>query len=147
MDWHIKRFGELTTDELYDILKLRSEVFVVEQNCVYQDMDSRDKISYHLFLEDEEEVIAYLRILPKGVSYPEASIGRVLTKAAYRKKGLSRDMMNKAIDFIMNTMEEKKIRISAQAYLLKFYNSLGFEPVSDIYLEDGIEHMEMLYQK
>lgn len=88
MDWHIKRFGELTTDELYDILKLRSEVFVVEQNCVYQDMDSRDKISYHLFLEDEEEVIAYLRILPKGVSYPEASIGRVLTKAAYRKKGI-----------------------------------------------------------
>ena len=147
MDWHIKRFGELTTDELYDILKLRSEVFVVEQNCVYQDMDSRDKISYHLFLEDEEEVIAYLRILPKGVSYPEASIGRVLTKAAYRKKGLSRDMMNKAIDFIMNTLEEKKIRISAQAYSLKFYNSLGFEPVADIYLEDGIEHMEMLYQK
>lgn len=100
-----------------------------------------------MFLEDKEEVIAYLRILPKGVSYPEASIGRVLTKAAYRKKGLSRDMMNKAIDFIMNTLEEKKIRISAQAYSLKFYNSLGFEPVADIYLEDGIEHMEMLYQK
>lgn len=146
MDLYIKRFSELTTYELYDILKLRSEVFVVEQNCIYQDIDSNDKLSYHLFLEDKEEIIAYLRILPKGVSYSEASIGRVLTKADYRKKGLSRDMMNRAISFIMNTLEEKEIRISAQAYLLKFYNSLGFEPVSDIYLEDGIEHMEMLYQ-
>lgn len=147
MDWHIKKFSELTTYELYDILKLRSEVFVVEQNCVYQDIDSNDKLSYHLFLEDEEEIMAYLRILPKGVSYPETSIGRVLTKAEHRKRGLSREMMNRAISFIVNTLEEKEIRISAQSYLLGFYNSLGFEPVSDIYLEDGIEHIEMLYQK
>ena len=147
MDWHIKKFSELTAYELYDILKLRSEVFVVEQNCIYQDIDSNDKLSYHLFLEDKEEIIAYLRVLPKGVSYPEASIGRVLTKADYRKKGLSREMVNRAISFIVNTLEEKEIRISAQSYLLGFYNSLGFEPVSDIYLEDGIEHIEMLYQK
>lgn len=147
MDWHIKKFSELTAYELYDILKLRSEVFVVEQNCIYQDIDSNDKLSYHLFLEDKEEIIAYLRVLPKGVSYPEASIGRVLTKADCRKKGLSREMVNRAISFIVNTLEEKEIRISAQSYLLGFYNSLGFEPVSDIYLEDGIEHIEMLYQK
>ncbi len=134
-------------NELYEILKIRAEVFVVEQNCVYQDLDSKDKASYHLFLEDSEEIAAYLRILPKGISYPEIAIGRVLTKASYRKKGLAKEIMKKAIDYITDSLEEKKIRISAQLYLLEFYKELGFEPISDIYLEDGIEHIEMLYQK
>lgn len=147
MNWKVKKFSELTTNELYEILKIRVEIFVVEQDCVYQDLDSKDKVSYHLFLEDNEEIIAYLRILPKGLSYPEVAIGRVLTKATYRKKGLSREMVKRAIDFVSDTLEEKKIRISAQAYLVEFYKSFGFEPTSDIYLEDGIEHIEMLYQK
>ncbi len=147
MDWNIKKFNELTVNELYEILKIRAEVFVVEQNCIYQDLDSKDKASYHLFLEDSEEIAAYLRILPKGISYPEIAIGRVLTKASYRKKGLAKEIMKKAIDYITDSLEEKKIRISAQLYLLEFYKDLGFEPISDIYLEDGIEHIEMLYQK
>lgn len=147
MNWNIKKFNELTVNELYEILKIRAEVFVVEQNCVYQDLDSKDKASYHLFLEDSEEIAAYLRILPKGISYPEIAIGRVLTKASYRKKGLAKEIMKKAIDYITDSLEEKKIRISAQLYLLEFYKELGFEPISDIYLEDGIEHIEMLYQK
>lgn len=147
MNWNIKKFNELTVNELYEILKVRAEVFVVEQNCVYQDLDSKDKASYHLFLEDNEEIAAYLRILPKGISYPEIAIGRVLTKASYRKKGLAKEIMKKAIDYITDSLEEKKIRISAQFYLLEFYKELGFEPISDIYLEDGIEHIEMLYQK
>lgn len=147
MNWNIKKFNELTVNELYEILKIRAEVFVVEQNCVYQDLDSKDKMSYHLFFEDNEEIAAYLRILPKGISYPEIAIGRVLTKASYRKKGLAKEIMKKAIDYITDSLEEKKIRISAQFYLLEFYKELGFEPISDIYLEDGIEHIEMLYQK
>lgn len=147
MNCKIKKFSELTTKELYEILKVRAEVFVVEQNCVYQDLDSKDEVSYHLFLEDNSEIIAYLRILPKGISYPETSIGRVLTKATYRKNGLSKEIVQKAIEFIIDILEEKEIKISAQAYLQKFYKSFGFEPTSDIYLEDGIEHIEMLYQK
>ncbi|MGC4017809.1 MAG: GNAT family N-acetyltransferase [Muricomes sp.] len=147
MNWNIKEFDELTINELYEILKVRAEVFITEQNCVYQDLDSKDKKSYHLFLEDNEKIIAYLRILPRGVSYPEAAIGRVLTQAAHRKKGISREMLKRAIDFIVDTLKEDKIRISAQRYLLEFYKSLGFQPTSDVYLEDGIEHIEMLYQK
>lgn len=147
MNCQIKKFSELTTKELYEILKVRAEVFVVEQNCVYQDLDSKDEVSYHLFIEDNREVVAYLRILPKNTSYPEIAIGRVLTKATHRKKGLSKEMVQKAIDFIIDILEEKAIRISAQRYLQKFYESFGFESTSDIYLEDGIEHIEMLYQK
>lgn len=146
MNWTIKRFNELTINELYNILKIRAEVFVVEQNCVYQDVDSKDNASYHLFLEDKEGIVAYLRILPKGISYAECSIGRVLTKETHRKQRLGNEMMKIAIHFIEETLKERKIRISAQAYLLEFYKSVGFEPVSDIYLEDDIEHIEMLYE-
>lgn len=147
MNCQIKRFSELTTKELYEILKVRAEVFIVGQNCVFQDLDSKDEVSYHLFLEDNSEIAAYLRILPKGIAHPEAAIGRVLTKEAYRKKGLSREIVQKAIDFITDTLEEKEIRISAQAYLQEFYKGFGFEAISDIYLYEGIEHIEMLYQK
>lgn len=146
MNYHIKKFNELTTKELYEILKVRAEIFVVEQNCVYQDLDSKDEVSYHLFLEENNQIAAYLRIIPKGISYPETAIGRVLTKEIYRGKGLSGEIVQRAINFITDTLREQEIRISAQAYLQKFYKDLGFEPTSDIYLEDGIEHIEMLYQ-
>lgn len=144
MNYKIKKFSDLTIDQLYEIFKIRAEIFVVEQNCAYQDVDSRDKGAYHLFLENNNEIIAYLRILPKGISYEEVSIGRVLTKESYRKRGLSRDLMDKAIAFVIDTLGEKEIRISAQVYLQEFYKSFGFKTVSDIYLEDGIEHIEML---
>ena len=145
MKWKIKTFNELTTTELYEILRIRAEVFVVEQSCVYQDLDLKDKKAYHLFLEDNDEVVAYLRILEKDVSYPEISIGRVLVKEEYRGRGLARKLMQKAVSFIEEVLREKEIRISAQKYLLKFYKSLGFTVVSEVYLEDGIEHVEMLY--
>lgn len=145
MKLEIKKFDELSTKELYEILKLRSEVFIVEQNCIYQDVDSKDQSSYHLYLQDEGQIVSYLRIIPRGISYDEVSIGRVLTKSTYRNKGLSKKMLLNAIDFVINTMKENSIRISAQAYLVDFYKSVGFKDVSEIYLEDDIEHIEMLY--
>ena len=144
MNCELKKFNQLTTKELYEILRVRAEVFVVEQTCVYQDLDMKDQDSWHLFLEDGDEIIAYLRILNKGVSYPEIAIGRVLTKDTQRKKGLAREMMRKAIKFIETELKENTILISAQVYLMKFYESLGFKAVSEIYLEDGIEHIEMV---
>ena len=146
VDWKIKRFEELTTIELYEILRVRAEVFVVEQTCVYQDLDEKDKKAYHLFFEDNGEIVAYLRILDKNVSYPEISIGRVLVIEMNRGKGLAREMMQRAIAFVKEELNETQIRISAQLYLKRFYESLGFSVTSDIYLEDDIEHIEMVYR-
>ena len=146
MNWKIKRFEELTITELYEILRVRAEVFVVEQTCVYQDLDLKDKRAYHLFCEIDGEMVAYLRILDKGVSYPEISIGRVLTRETNRRIGLAREMMQNAILFIKEELGERHIRISAQLYLQRFYESLGFSVTSDIYLEDDIEHIEMVYR-
>jgi ElaA protein len=140
----IKNFDEISSIELYKILKARNEVFVVEQDCVYQDCDDKDLKSYHLFLEEEEKVIAYLRILPKGLSYDEISIGRVLVIKESRGRGLAQKMIVEAIKFIENELNETKIKISAQAYLEKFYKQHGFITVSDVYLEDGIPHIEMI---
>lgn len=144
MNIYIKRFRELTVEELYKILKIRSEVFVVEQNCIYQDCDNKDKDSYHLFIMDEDEVLAYLRILEKGISYKEASIGRVISNKKYRGKGFGKLAMIKAIEFIKNTLNENRVRISAQEYAVPFYESIGFKVVSETYLEDDIPHVEML---
>ncbi|MER2226322.1 MAG: GNAT family N-acetyltransferase [Carnobacterium sp.] len=147
MEWRIKTFNELSNDELYEITKLRSEVFVIEQQCIYEEYDGKDKKAYHLFGEKDGEILAYLRILEKGISFNEISIGRVLVTKKYRSKGLAKEMMSRALEFIEDNLNEKVIRISAQEYLLKFYLSLGFVKVSQVYLEDGIPHMEMLYNK
>ncbi|MGX4598111.1 GNAT family N-acetyltransferase [Faecalimicrobium sp. JNUCC 81] len=147
MNWIIKTFKELTTDELYKILQLRNEVFIVEQECPYQDIDGKDNESYHIFLKKDNEVIAYSRILKKGISYEQASIGRVIVKKDYRGGSIAKDMLLKSISFIENSLHEKEIKIQAQAYLDKFYSSLGFEKISDVYLEDNIPHMDMLYKK
>lgn len=144
MNWKIKRFEEMTTTELYEILRVRSEVFVVEQTCIYQDLDLKDKKAYHLFCENNGEIAAYLRILDKGVSYPEISIGRVLTRETNRRIGLAREMMQKAISFVEEELSEMQIRISAQLYLKQFYESLVFLITSEVYLEDDIEHIEMV---
>lgn len=146
MEWKIKKYNELTIEELYSILKARIEVFVVEQNCSYQDCDGKDKKAYHLFLEDNGDVIAYTRILEKGISYDEVSIGRFLVKDKYRRKGLAKEMLKRAINFIEETLNEKSIRLSGQVYIKGLYKSFGFEEVSDIYLEDNIPHVEMLYK-
>ena len=146
INWNLKKFSELSLDELYGILKLRSEVFVVEQDCVYQDLDDKDQCAYHLFLKKDNDVVAVLRILPKGVSYDEMAIGRVIVKKQYRGNGISREMINKALDFIINDLDNDKIRLSGQAYLREFYESFGFRKVSDVYLEDGIDHFEFLLE-
>ncbi|MEF9951420.1 MAG: GNAT family N-acetyltransferase [Clostridium sp.] len=143
----IKSFEELSNKELYNILKARFNVFVLEQNCTEEDCDNKDYKSYHLQIMDGDKLAAYLRIPTKGVSYDETSIGRVLVLEEYRNKGIARDMMKKAIDFIEVELGEKQIKISAQEYLVDFYSSLGFEKVSDTYLEGGIPHIKMFYSK
>lgn len=147
MEWNIKKFEMLTNKELYDILEQRIAIFIVEQDCSYQDCDYKDQESYHLICKEDEKVVAYLRIIPCGISYDEASIGRVIVRQEYRRLGLAREAILKAISFIQEEFHENSIRISGQNYLMDFYQSLGFEIVSDIYLEDGIEHREMLYTK
>ncbi|VEU79583.1 GNAT family N-acetyltransferase [Haploplasma axanthum] len=148
MEWKIKKFNDLTNIELYEILRLRSEVFILEQNCNYQDLDRKDYDSYHLFqINENNEFTAYLRILPKGISYNEVSIGRVLTKPSNRKNKSGRMMIETAINFIEKQLGETEIRISAQKYLIKFYESFGFKITSDEYLEDNIPHVEMFYNK
>jgi Predicted acyltransferase len=147
LNWHIKKFDELNINELYEILKIRNNVFIVEQECPYLDCDGKDKSSYHIFCEEDGEIGAYLRVIEKGISFNEISIGRVLVNDKYRGKSLARKCMKMAIDFIENELKENSIRIEAQEYLTKFYKSLGFKEVSDIFLEDGIPHVEMLYIK
>ncbi|HFI0054749.1 TPA: GNAT family N-acetyltransferase [Streptococcus suis] len=147
MQWEMKAFDQLSLQELYSILTLRTDVFIVEQVCPYPEVDGKDPNCLHLLGTDNGELVAYLRILPAGLSYDEVSIGRVVIKSSHRGKGLGRPMMEQAIHFITNEWKESQIKIGAQAHLEKFYGSLGFEPVSEVYLEDTIPHLDMLYSK
>jgi ElaA protein len=142
--WSIKQFDELITHELYQILQLRSEVFVVEQNCVFQDMDNKDQVSWHLMGWHNDLLAAYTRLVPAGISFAEISIGRVVTSPKMRKSGTGRLLMEKSIATAYNIFGKKPIRIGAQLYLKRFYESFGFQQSSEIYIEDGIEHIEML---
>lgn len=145
INWIHKTFSELTTSELYALLRLRTEVFVVEQNCVFQDMDNKDQKSHHLMGWVGDDLVAYARILPAGVSYVEPSIGRVVSDPTYRGKGAGRELMLEAIERTMALHGKQPIRIGAQLYLNQFYRSLGFVNQGDVYLEDGIEHVEMIF--
>ena len=147
LNWTFKKFDELTARELYAIMQLRNEVFVVEQNCVYQDADNKDQQSMHLCGWDAEKLVAYTRIIPPGISYNEASIGRVVTSPAYRNTGAGRQVMKESISLTLSAFNCNEIKIGAQVYLTKFYQSLGFVPCSDEYLEDGIPHIEMILNK
>jgi ElaA protein len=145
MNWITKSFDELSITELYDMLQLRAEVFVVEQTCPYQDLDGKDQKAIHLWCTNKGGIIgAYCRVLPAGVSYEEPSIGRVVTAPDARGMGFGRQLMLNAIEYIKTNWPEQSIRISAQCYLEKFYTSLGFEKVSEPYMEDDIPHIEML---
>lgn len=141
----IKKYGELTCDELYDILKLRCEVFVVEQNCAYCDPDGLDKQAAHVILADGDRVVATARILPAGTRFRQVSIGRVVVDPGYRKRSLGKLLMDKAIAYATDILSAKEIKISAQLYLRKFYEDLGFKQVTDVYDEDGIPHIGMLH--
>ena len=144
LQFQIKTFNELSVNELYYILQLRSEVFVVEQNCVYQDIDGKDKKAMHVVGTFEGEIVAYARIFKKGDYFDNASIGRVVVSADCRTRKWGYNLMETAIQAIEIHFNETKITISAQLYLQKFYESLGFTKVSEMYLEDDIPHIEML---
>jgi ElaA protein len=144
MKWTIKSFTELTPGELYSIMQLRNEVFVVEQNCVYQDCDNKDQPSFHLLCTRDEQLIAYTRLVPPGISYKEPSIGRVVTSPAVRRTGIGIQLMQQSVDACRMLFGNLPIRIGAQVYLLKFYQSLGFIEEGEIYDEDGIPHIEMV---
>ncbi|MBD0365102.1 MAG: GNAT family N-acetyltransferase [Flavisolibacter sp.] len=142
--WLLKRFDELTPYQLYAALQLRSTVFVVEQNCVYLDADDKDQNSYHLLGFADNKLVAYTRIVPAGVMYQEPSIGRVVTAPGVRRTGVGRQLMQQSIKSVYNLFNNIPIRIGAQLYLQEFYASFGFQQISDVYLEDGIEHIYML---
>ena len=139
----IKRFNELSTLELYSLLQLRSEVFVVEQNCVYQDVDGKDDNAIHVLGFLDNELASYSRIFDKGIYFEEASIGRVVVSPKLRDKKLGHDLMQVSIAAVKEHFKEHNITISAQEYLKKFYESHGFVQTSEMYLEDDIPHIQM----
>lgn len=140
----VKAFQELTVNELYDLLKLRSEVFVVEQNCIFLDQDDKDQKCHHLLLYSENQLVGYSRLVPAGLSYQEIAIGRVVSAPSVRGKGIGRIVMELSINNCEKLFGSGNIRIGAQTYALGFYSSLGFVPEGDAYDEDGIEHIEMV---
>lgn len=140
-----KTFDALTNTELYDLLKLRSDVFVVEQTAIYQDLDDKDQASTHYFIKENDQIVAYVRTLPRGVKFNDAaSIGRVVTNLQARHKGYARILINQAIEDVLKT--DHRILIEGQAYLRAYYESFGFKVISGLYLVDGIDHylMELL---
>lgn len=143
LEWKIKSFEALLTSELYQILKLRSEVFVVEQNCVYLDIDDKDQKALHLFGIEDGKIIAYARLFKPTDYFQEASIGRVVTHIDFRSKKIGHQLMKEAIEAITYHFHENHITISAQLYLKKFYESHGFVVIGETYLEDDIPHIRM----
>jgi ElaA protein len=148
LHWKWKTFPELTLDELYDLLALRQQVFVVEQRSLYQDADGYDRGSHHLLgttgAPDAPVLTAYLRVLPPGLKYPEVSFGRVVTAPGMRSQGQGKVLVEKGLAFIEAHYPRMPIRIGAQEYLRRFYEGFGFRAVGDVYDEDGIPHMDML---
>ncbi len=141
--WKIKTFDEFTVPELYQVLKARVDVFVVEQDCPYPDLDGYDQKGIHIWAEENGEVLAYCRVFDKGIKYNETSFGRVLTTEKARGAGLGKQLIQYAVETIENRFHTSEIRISAQDYLLKFYGGFGFESTGKKYLEDNIPHTEM----
>lgn len=139
----LKPFDALSAAELYAIMHLRSEVFVVEQNCVYLDADGRDPFCHHVIIIKDEQLAAYARVLPPGLMFDDVSIGRVCSSPAMRRTGAGKLLVQKSIDACRSLFGHVPVRIAAQLYLQKFYESFGFVRMSDVYLEDNIEHIDM----
>jgi len=147
MKWIIKKFNELTLDEFHNILQLRINVFVVEQNCPYPELDGKDKIAYHFFAfadDNPSQIITYTRIFKPGDYYKNAVIGRVVVHPDYRNEKLGHELIKRSINQIEDLFNTTKIKIGAQTYLKKFYEYHGFKKVGDSYIEDGIPHIYML---
>ena len=147
MNWKIKSFYDLTLDELYEICKVRYEVVVCGQK-IYQenDFDDVDKKVFHIFLEDEGKIVAYARLIPSGITYDTAAIGRVLVLNEYRRKGIASELMKRSIEFIQKELKENKITLSAQLYAKELYEKVGFKVISDVYEEVDIPHVKMILE-
>ncbi len=145
MKWNLKNFNELSVSEFHDIIQLRLDIFVVEQDCPYLDLDGKDRIAYHLYATTEKgQTVAYTRLFGPDEYFKEASIGRVVVHKDFRKDGLGIQLMSKSIEAIEKLYHTKTIKIGAQRYLRKFYESLGFVSTDEFYMEDGIPHMYMI---
>ncbi len=142
--FEVKRFDELSTVELYKILRLRAEVFVVEQDCVYQDIDNKDQKALHVIGYKNNEVVAYTRLFDAGLYFEDPSIGRVVVSQKERKYGYGHDLIKESIKAVKIHYNTQKIKISAQTYLKKFYETHGFKQIGEEYLEDGIPHITMI---
>ncbi len=147
LTWNCSAFKDLRAEKLYEILRLRAEIFIVEQNCAYLDPDGDDQIAWHVLGTGEEKLLAYTRLLPPGVKYDSCSIGRVVTHESIRRGGYGRELMEKSMSYCQELWPNQDVTISAQEYLKRFYHSLGFETESESYLEDGIPHVRMRYAK
>jgi len=145
MKWTLKKFQDLSVQEFHDIVQLRLDIFVVEQDCVYLDLDGKDQIAYHLFYTtDQGQTVAYTRLFAPGDYYDEAAIGRVVVQKDFRNQRLGFELMTRSVQQVASLFHTKNIRIGAQTYLKKFYESLGFRSTGHEYLEDGIPHTHML---
>jgi ElaA protein len=149
LEWKCKRFEHLNTDQLYELIKFRVNIFVVEQHCPYPELDEKDRVSgtHHLIAYQNSKIVAYARLLPPGVSYPDSSIGRFAVDACLRRQGIGSLLMNKCLEQIVILWPDHDIKVSAQAHLKKFYESFDFIQTSNHYLEDGIPHIGMLKSK
>lgn len=146
INWQLKQFNTLSATELYQVLRLRSEVFVVEQSCIFLDMDNRDQDCWHLMAWKSHLLAAATRLVPPGIAYDETSIGRVVSSPQSRGEGIGRLIMVESINQCYKLFGRSPIRIGAQLYLENFYSSMGFRLAGEVYLEDGIRHVEMLLE-
>ncbi len=144
MEYVCKKFSELSAIEIERILRLRNDVFIVEQQCIYMDIDGKDETSQHLFAKEGDEIVACLRIVPPGGKFSLFSIGRIVVARPFRGQGISRKLMQIAFDFCNNLLHCEQVMLYGQVYIVPFYQSLGFRIVSDEYLEDGIWHVDMI---
>ena len=142
MEIYIKRFEELSSEELYEIIKIRVAIFCLEQNCLYQDLDDKDKKAYHVYIKENDKIKAYLRVLDKAISFDEISIGRVLTTE--RGVGFGNIILKEGIRVAKEKINADKIKIEAQSYAKGYYEKFGFKQISDEFLEDGIPHIKMI---
>ncbi|MFA5620555.1 MAG: GNAT family N-acetyltransferase [Weeksellaceae bacterium] len=146
LHWHFKNFNDLTSTELYEILHLRNEVFVVEQDCIYNECDGKDYHCFHLWCTLENKIVGYSRIVPPGISYEIPSFGRIVSHPDFRHLKLGHQLIRHNLQIIQNFYQTDNVRISAQVYLKKFYEQYGFQQTSEEYLEDSLPHIEMTRQ-
>ena len=144
MEIIVKQFNQLSVDELYEILKVRAAVFVVEQTCAYQDLDDVDQEAYHVYLQEDGRILAYLRVVDKGKRLDEVSVGRVISLK--RREGLGGKLMREGIRVAKEKFGASKIKVGAQVYAIPFYESVGFRVISEEYMEDGIPHVYMIFE-